>query len=114
MKESLGARLKKVRGDDSQMEFCRKIGAKQGTYSAWERDEKEPSYKAIAVICQTFGISADWLIGLSDNDKGVVFTKKALSLGVKNKAKEFKEYANHASKKVDELIEAIEKMEGAL
>ena len=112
--KSFGARLREIRGDSSQVSFCSKIGAKQGTYSAWERDEKEPSYKAIAIICKTFNVSADWLLGLTETDKGVDSVKVPSSFGVKRKVLELKDYANHASKKADELLEAIEKMEGTL
>jgi hypothetical protein len=66
MKKSLGARLKELRGDLSQVDFCFKIKQKQGTYSAWERDEKDPASSAIALICTECAISSDWLLGLSD------------------------------------------------
>lgn len=66
MQKSLGERLKALRGNQSQISFCEKISQKQGTYSAWERDEKDPSASAIAVICRSTGVSADWLLGLSD------------------------------------------------
>jgi len=66
VKKSLGDRLKELRGGDSQTSFCHKIQQKQGTYSAWERDEKDPSSTAIALICSRCGVSADWLLGLSD------------------------------------------------
>ena len=64
MKKSLGDRLRELRGAESQTAFCLKIQQKQGTYSAWERDEKDPSSSAIALICKATGVSADWLLGL--------------------------------------------------
>lgn len=66
MKQTLGSRLRSLRGDESQMAFCSKIKQKQGTYSAWERDEKDPSSTAIAFICECCNVSADWLLGLTD------------------------------------------------
>lgn len=65
MRKSLGDRLRELRGAESQTSFCAKIQQKQGTYSAWERDEKDPSSSAIALICKATGISSDWLLGLS-------------------------------------------------
>lgn len=66
MKKSLGERLRDLRGNESQVAFCNKIEQKQGTYSAWERDEKDPSSSAIALICRATGVSSDWLLGLTD------------------------------------------------
>ena len=60
-------RLKELRGSLSQSEFANKIGAKQTTYSSWERGIKEPGIFAIISISNTFGVSADWLLGLSDS-----------------------------------------------
>lgn len=65
MKKTLGERLKELRGNESQAQFCHKIQQKQGTYSAWERNEKDPASSAIALICSTNGVSADWLLGLT-------------------------------------------------
>jgi transcriptional regulator with XRE-family HTH domain len=42
------------------------FGVSQSAYSAWERGVKEPSIITICSICNHFGISADWLLGLSD------------------------------------------------
>jgi transcriptional regulator with XRE-family HTH domain len=66
MKKNLGDRLRDLRGNESQTAFCLKIEQKQGTYSAWERNEKDPSSSAIALICKATGVSADWLLGLDD------------------------------------------------
>lgn len=59
-------RLKGLRGSLSQSEFANKIGTKQTTYSSWERGIKEPGISSIISISNTFGVSTDWLLGLSD------------------------------------------------
>lgn len=59
-------RLKELRGSLSQSEFANKIGTKQTTYSSWERGIKEPGISSIISISNTFGVSTDWLLGLSD------------------------------------------------
>lgn len=79
MQKSLGARLKHLRGSHSQTEFCSKIQQKQGTYSAWERDEKDPSSSAIALICQQCAVSADWLLGLSATTLPVIQSREKIS-----------------------------------
>ena len=50
----------------SQEEFATRTGTKQTSYSCWERGEKDPSISVLYQISTTFGVSADWLLGLSD------------------------------------------------
>ena len=59
-------RLRELRGEMSQEEFATIIGAKQTSYSSWERGVKEPSISALSQISSTLGVSADWLLGLSE------------------------------------------------
>jgi transcriptional regulator with XRE-family HTH domain len=66
MKKSFGTQLRELRDASSQIDFARKLGVKQTTYSAWERDSKEPSLTTFAEIVSTLGVSADWLLGLSE------------------------------------------------
>lgn len=66
MKASLASRLRELRGVQSQTEFSAKIGVKQTSYSSWERGVKDPAAQTLARIASTFGVSADWLLGLSD------------------------------------------------
>lgn len=66
----LAERLRELRGDLSQCEFAAKIGVKQTSYSSWERGVKDPAAQTVAQISSTFGVSADWLLGLSDNREG--------------------------------------------
>lgn len=62
--------MRDIRGDLSQSEFSGKIGVKQTTYSSWERNVKEPSYEIVGRIVRQFGVSADWLLGFSDDRAG--------------------------------------------
>lgn len=72
MKKNLHARLRELRGDLSQAEFSRKIGYPQTTYSGWESGIKSPSANAIVQISNAIGVSADYLLGLADDRRGVV------------------------------------------
>lgn len=72
MEKSLGDRLRDLRGELSQANFARKIRSPQTTYSSWERNYKEPSLSTLRYISSTFGVSTDWLLGLSDDRRGVV------------------------------------------
>lgn len=66
MKIILPERLRALRGTMSQSDFATKIGVKQTSYSSWERGIKDPAAQTVAQIANTFGVSADWLLGLSD------------------------------------------------
>lgn len=70
MKNLLSHRLRELRGNYSQAEFCAKIGVPQTTYSGWEGGIKSPSANAIAQISNEIGVSADYLLGLSDERMG--------------------------------------------
>lgn len=63
----LGERLKELRGSLSQAGFASRIGIKQTSYSAWERGVKEPGASVVAKIASAFGVSTDWLLGMSDD-----------------------------------------------
>lgn len=41
-------------------------GIPLSTYSNYEQGTREPSLKTLAIICDYFGVSADYLIGRSD------------------------------------------------
>ena len=74
MKKSLGERLRELRGSLSQIDFAFKINVKQTTYSAWERNLNEPTLSALADISNIFHVSLDWLLGLSDDRRGIVIS----------------------------------------
>lgn len=66
MENFLPARLRELRGATSQSDFASKIGVKQTSYSSWERGIKDPAAQTVAQIASTFGVSADWLLGLPE------------------------------------------------
>ena len=90
MNKQFVTRLKELRGSMSQDEFASIIGAKQTSYSSWERGIKEPSISNLLKIASTLGVSSDWLLGLSD-ERTVAGTfamqPKAVASPVKSGAK---------------------------
>ena len=66
MQKKIPERLAELRGRLSHNQFARKIGIKQNTYSSWESGEKDPSMNSIMQISIACGVSADWLLGLSN------------------------------------------------
>lgn len=74
MEKNFTARLRELRGFVNQTNFARKFGVKQTTYSCWEMGTREPSIKMLTKIISDSNISADWLLGLSDDRTGKVTT----------------------------------------
>ena len=66
VEKNFSDRLKELRGDLSQDAFALKIGTKQTTLSNWERGFREPNFSGLILISTSCGVSADWLLGLSD------------------------------------------------
>lgn len=62
----MGERLRQVRGKLSQLEFGRRIGVSQGSVRNYEIGERAPEANTIVRICQEFGVSAQWLLGLPE------------------------------------------------
>lgn len=74
MKKIFAARLKELRGSISQIEMARKLRTSQTSYSSWELGKKIPMATVIISIANSFGVSADWLLGLSERRDGAVQT----------------------------------------
>jgi transcriptional regulator with XRE-family HTH domain len=65
MKKTLGDRLRELRDRSSQAEIANKIGVSGQSWGFYERNQKEPTIETIGNICRLFGVSSDWLLGLS-------------------------------------------------
>ncbi len=51
----------------TQTQFAAKVGVKQSQVSEWLKGKAKPGYDALKKIAVTFGISADYLLGITDN-----------------------------------------------
>lgn len=60
---TLCRRLIELRGtlNLNQTDFAAKINRKQGTYSAYEKDENNVPERAIIDICRVFNVNESWL-----------------------------------------------------
>ena len=58
--------LRKAQGL-TQVQLAEKCGFTQGAITDWEMGKKQPSAEAIIALCKALDISADYLLGLSDN-----------------------------------------------
>lgn len=65
---SFSSRIKELRGSNNltQTEFAEKIGTTQATLSSYENTNKTPSLDIVKNIAETFSVSIDWILGLSD------------------------------------------------
>lgn len=59
----------------TQRDFAKEAGCTAATLSAYENGSKSPSLEIIKGIAETFGVSIDWLCGLSDRTTGTVEPK---------------------------------------
>ena len=60
------SRLNELRGEMSVAAFARSLNMPQPTVDRYFKG-RVPSIEVLTTICTTFGVSADWLLGLSDN-----------------------------------------------
>lgn len=60
---NIGDRIKKIRRelDLTQAEFGAKIGSVQNTITGYESGRRNPSAPVIALICEKFDVSEEWL-----------------------------------------------------
>ena len=68
MKNIIGERIKEIRNDNklNQSEFGKRLSVSQDTISLWEKGKSLPSTEYVILICKTYNISADYLLGLED------------------------------------------------
>ena len=62
----LGQRLRELRGPSSQSEMANAVGIKWQSWARYERGDVAPGAEILANICRVHAVSADWLLGLSD------------------------------------------------
>lgn len=66
--ENFGERLKELRLEKglTQKQLAKEIGNAQSAIVYWETNKQEPTISALKKLCNYFGVSADYLIGLED------------------------------------------------
>ena len=69
-KTALPERLKLARGLVSQSDVARNLGIPQQTYSRYEGGYSDPPLGLIVEMAHAFGVTSDWLLGLSDVRSG--------------------------------------------
>ena len=61
-------RIKEIRLDNklTRAQFGEKLAVSQDTVSLWENGKSLPATEYVIAISKTFGVSADYILGLSE------------------------------------------------
>lgn len=59
--ETIGARIRSVRGAEKQPDFAARLGVDKNTVGRYERDERQPDAEFLAKLCG-LGYSGHWLL----------------------------------------------------
>lgn len=68
MKKNFNEKLKELRLDKclNQKEIAKSLGISVTCYAGYEQGYRQPDLKMLTKICLLYGVSADYLLGLSD------------------------------------------------
>ena len=83
LKGGIGERLRRLRFDNglTQAEVAQKIGVTQQTYSRYEGSDAKPDSDTIIKLCELYGVTADYLLGIEKVKPKVGADKVAISDG---------------------------------
>ena len=109
----LPKRLAELRGNVSQAAFARSLGVLQQTYARWEIGDRQPKLQDLAALASHFGVTTDWLLGLTDDRDGNIGVAISHN-GVRQKVAELKTDAEGIAAAANELLSRIDKMEKGL
>lgn len=89
----IGERLSEVRKDhgDTQAILAAKLGISLPTVRAWEQEKSSPSHDMLVSICKLYGVSADYLLGISNIDP-VYWQRRRLESFTKEELTELQDY----------------------
>lgn len=70
-------RLKQLRESNklTQEELANKLGISRGSISYYEKRERFPDINVLFKVCEYFNVSADWILGLSNDNKTLCLNK---------------------------------------
>jgi len=103
-------RLKTLRNGRTQIAVAKDLQVNQQTYARWELGDRQPKLQDLASLSLHYGVTADWLLGLVDDDGIPAKHNTTLS----DKIKKLKTDATEISNGVGNLLNSIDKIVGAL
>lgn len=82
---TFGNKIKALREDMdlTQTQVAELIPMNQSNYSKIERDQQEPDLKQLKRIAEIFGVSSDYLLGITHDEtiaKDALFARKVINL----------------------------------
>lgn len=86
---TIGERLRELRGGLMQGHVAEKIGLPKSTYCAIENGKRIPKADAIIALAKFHGVTTDYILGLEDKPKGEQEDKHAIHNAVPISANEF-------------------------
>ena len=101
---SMKDRLKAIRGELSTEEFAEKIGVSRRVVYFWLNGSMEPNAENICKIARTFGVTADYLLGLSNYRTGIWCASRALDYAYENG---YRDGLNEAARRVRDVVEKM-------
>ncbi|MBQ5318446.1 MAG: helix-turn-helix transcriptional regulator [Oscillospiraceae bacterium] len=84
--KKMGKRIKELRGERSQTECAELLGISRGALSFYENGERKPDADVIYAMCQVFGVTSDYLLGLSNLENLEINIQELQNTGLSNKS----------------------------
>lgn len=95
----LGERLKEVRKRCrlTQEQAAEEVHVSKFAISSWEQNKSLPSIDKLTALCTLYDVSADYLLGLADDNSGYEVNHHYIQFNDEEKAllDEFKKYLYH-------------------
>ena len=114
MERSFGCILSELRHsrDLSQRQLAGDLHISQALLSHYENGTREPGLPFVCRVCEYFGVSADYMLGRSDDEKSITcgtgavieFNKALNEISDNNIRKTALEYVDCAAKKITALL----------
>lgn len=98
----IGERLSDVRKDygDTQEALAEKLAVSLATVRSWEQEKSSPSHEMLVKICRMYSVTADYLLGLTDNDPLIqARTRSEFSEAEQALIKDFEDFLSWRHKK---------------
>ena len=64
-------RMFRAKANLTQEALAQQIDVSQNAIGTWERGESSPQVESLVALCKVFGVSADFLVGISHFETGV-------------------------------------------
>lgn len=97
-KNLIGERIRETRKRNhvTQLKLCKRLGIPQSNLSLYESDKVTPSLNVLVAISKEFGVTVDYLLGISENAKSADVVLREITSAIKtmadNKASENEDY----------------------